>query len=81
MPPQEITSDEAPLIPRSNLDEAFTTDEVIDDPNVTRGLVHNFVEFGDKLIEAEIDTGEIQTKFSWKKLWRPTSLIKNTMRS
>lgn len=72
MPPQDVTSDVAPLLQRSSLEEAITTEEIIDDSNVTPGLVHNFVEFGDKLIEAEVDTGEIQTKFSWKKLWKYT---------
>ncbi|CAI2182093.1 11845_t:CDS:2 [Funneliformis geosporum] len=72
MPPQEVTSDIAPLIQKTNSEEAVTTDEVIDDPNVPHGLVHDFVEFGDKLIEAEVDTGDVQTKFSWKKLWKYT---------
>ena len=72
MPPQDVTSDVAPLLQRTSLEETITTDEAIEDSNVTLGLVHGFVEFGDKLIEAEVDTGEIQTKFSWKKLWKYT---------
>ncbi|PKY52357.1 Nramp-domain-containing protein [Rhizophagus irregularis] len=72
MPPQEVTSDVVPLIQRSSLDEVINAGEDIDDSNVTHGLVHGFVEFNDKLIEAEVDTGEIQPKFSWKKLWKYT---------
>jgi len=72
MPPEEVTSDVAPLIQRSNSEEVVTSDEVIGDPNATHGLVHDFVEFDDRLIEAEIDTGEIQPKFSWRKLWKYT---------
>lgn len=80
MPPQEVTSDVAPLIQRSSLDEVINAEEDIDDSNVTHGLVHGFVEFDDKLIEAEVDTGEIQPKFSWKKLWKytgPGNFLKN----
>ncbi|KAG9307500.1 hypothetical protein G9A89_017330 [Geosiphon pyriformis] len=31
-----------------------------------------FIDFGDKLIEAEVDTGEVKDGFCWKKLWKYT---------
>ncbi|CAJ0638249.1 11822_t:CDS:10, partial [Entrophospora sp. SA101] len=42
------------------------------DHDITRGLIYNFGEISDELIKAEIDTGDVQNKFSWSKLWKYT---------
>ncbi|CAJ0748721.1 14478_t:CDS:10 [Entrophospora sp. SA101] len=70
MPPEEISTDSAtPLInlSSSNVD---VENEIID--GSSDHDVYNFIENGDKLIEAEVDTGDVQSGFSWSKLWKYT---------
>jgi len=62
------TIDSTPLIQRPSMDE----NTQIDDSSVTQGLVSNRISNIDTLIVAEVDTGVVQNKFSWSKLWKYT---------
>ncbi|CAG8537023.1 4684_t:CDS:2 [Dentiscutata erythropus] len=69
MPSQEVADVETPLFQRPIIENAISTEELLDEPNKN---VHEFIEFGDKIAEAQVDTGEVVSSFSWKKLWKYT---------
>ncbi|CAG8509119.1 5015_t:CDS:2 [Cetraspora pellucida] len=70
MPAQEAPDVETPLFQQSIIENETSTQELLDEPD--KNVAHEFIEFGDKLIEAQVDTGETASKFSWKKLWKYT---------
>ena len=57
---KEIT-ETSPLLQNPSLSQ-------VNEQFATKGLV----SLEDRLIEAEIDTGEVEDAFSWRKLWKYT---------
>ena len=75
MPSEEASTDSAASLINHSSSSVNEGTEIVDnssDHDITHGLVYNFVEISDKLIEAEIDTGDVQSGFSLTKLWKYT---------
>ncbi|CAG8751113.1 28035_t:CDS:2, partial [Racocetra persica] len=70
MSAQEAADIETPLFQQSIIENEINTQELLDEPD--KHVEHGFIEFGDKLVEAQVDTGEAASSFSWKKLWSYT---------
>ncbi|CAG8623026.1 12009_t:CDS:2 [Cetraspora pellucida] len=70
MPAQEAPDVETPLFQQPIIENETNTQELLDESD--KNVAHEFIEFGDKLVEAQVDTGETTSSFSWKKLWKYT---------
>lgn len=56
----KIVNETSPLLQNPSINQA------------TKSNARNAISFEERLIDAEIDTGEIEDTFSWRKLWKYT---------